>query len=114
MAKRTDIIKERLLDEIMTISEIETVMNRLGYTLIGTEDNEEKNEAGDIVPIKVVKFFHPDYKADVWIRGETDDAEMVLVKDCNLVTKQKGTKTQVHPFHTYEDYEAVEAYKRLI
>lgn len=112
MAKRTDIIKERLLDEILSVSEIETVMNDLGYTLIGTEDNEEKNEAGELVPIKIVKFSHTEYKADIWIKGETDNAEMVLVKDCNLVTKQKGTKTQVHPFHTYEDYEAVEAYFR--
>ena len=94
MAKKTDIIKEKILNEVLSMTELENIMAEFEYVPVESEDDTE-----------TLKFTN--YKSQIWIDGETDTEENILVSNVSVVNRVESEPTRVEAFRSYEDLEKV-------
>ena len=94
MARKTDIIKEKILSEILSMTELENIMAEFEYIPVETEDDTE-----------TIKFTN--YKSQIWIDGETDTEENILITNVSVVNRVESEPTRVEAFRSYEDLEKV-------
>ena len=94
MARKTDIIKGKILNEVLSMTELENIMAEFGFLPVEAEDDSEK-----------IKFTN--YKSQVWISGETDTKGNILVADVSVVNRVESEPTRVEAFRSYEDLEKV-------
>lgn len=89
MAK-IDIIREKILNEVLSLNELENIMSEFKFHLIETDGKDEN----------VVKFTN--YSSQIWIYIETDDTDVLITK-VSRVNRLESEQTKVDPFHSYED-----------
>ena len=94
MARKTDKIKEKVLNEVMSMTELENIMSEFEFVPVETEDDTE-----------IIKFTN--YKSQIWIEGETDIEENILVSNVSVVNRVESEPTRVEAFRSYEDLEKV-------
>lgn len=94
MARKTDIIKEKILNEVLSMTELENIMAEFEFVPVESEDDTE-----------VLKFTN--YKSQIWIDGETDTEENILVSNVSVVNRVETEPTRVEAFRSYEDLEKV-------
>ena len=94
MARKTDIIKEKILNEVLSMTELENIMAEFEYVPVEAEDDTE-----------IIKFTN--YKSQIWIEGETDSEENILVSNVSVVNRVESEPTRVEAFRSYEDLEKV-------
>lgn len=95
MAKVIDKYKKDLIGGVFSYTELENYMNGVEYFLVETDD----------APINTVRFTN--YKREIWIVGEFDEENNILVTNVKPVTKKKDEKTRVEEFKSYADLEVV-------
>ena len=94
MARKTDIIKEKILNEILSMTELENIMAEFEFIPVESEDDTE-----------IIKFTN--YKSQIWIEGETDTEENILITNMSVVNRVESEPTRVEAFRSYEDLEKV-------
>jgi integrase len=94
MARKTDIIKEKILNEILSMTELENIMAEFEFVPVESEDDTE-----------TIKFTN--YKSQIWIEGETDTEENILITNMSVVNRVESEPTRVEAFRSYEDLEKV-------
>ena len=94
MARKTDKIKEKILNEVLSITELENIMAEFEFIPVETENETE-----------TLKFTN--YKSQLWIDGETDTEGNILVTDVSVVNRVESEPTRVEAFRSYEDLEKV-------
>lgn len=94
MARKTDIIKGKILNEVLSMTELENIMAEFEYVPVEAEDDME-----------TLKFTN--YKSQIWIDGETDTEENILVSNISVVNRVESEPTRVEAFRSYEDLEKV-------
>lgn len=94
MARKTDKIKEKILNEILSVVELENILEEFEFVPIETEDDSE-----------TLKFTN--YKSQIWIDGETDTEGNILVSNVSVVNRVESEPTRVEAFRSYEDLEKV-------
>lgn len=94
MARKTDVIKGKILNDVLSITELENIMAEFEFVPVETEDDSDK-----------IKFTN--YKSQIWISGETDAEENILVTDVSVVNRVESEPTRVEAFRSYEDLEKV-------
>lgn len=99
MSKLIDRVKSEIIGEVMSNIELENYMNKNGYTLLETE--EEQSES-------IIKFTN--YKSQLWIEYEIDENQMMLIVKISTITRLVNEPTKVRPFQSYEDLLAVQNY----
>jgi integrase len=94
MARKTDIIKKKILNEVLSMTELENIMAEFEFVPVETEDDSE-----------TLKFTN--YKSQIWIDGETDTEENILISNVSVVNRVESEPTRVEAFRSYEDLEKV-------
>lgn len=94
MARKTDEIKEKILNEVLSMTELENIMAEFEFVPVEAEDDTE-----------TIKFTN--YKSQIWIDGETDTEENILVSNVSVVNRVESEPTRVEAFRSYEDLEKV-------
>lgn len=94
MARKTDVIKEKILNEVLSMAELENIMAEFEFAPVESEDDTE-----------TIKFTN--YKSQIWIEGETDTEENILVSNVSVVNRVESEPTRVEAFRSYEDLEKV-------
>lgn len=89
MAKMIDDIREKLLDHVLSLEEIDSVLEENKYIPIETDEDD----------IDTLKYSNN--KSQIWIKYMSDDGEY-LVSEITMKTKKHG-KTEVDPFYREED-----------
>lgn len=94
MARKTDVIKGKILNEVLSMTELENIMAEFEFIPVETEDDTE-----------TLKFTN--YKSQIWIDGETDTEENILITNVSVVNRVESEPTRVEAFRSYEDLEKV-------
>lgn len=94
MARKTDIIKEKILNEVLSMTELENIMAEFEFVPVESEDDTE-----------IIKFTN--YKSQIWVDGETDNEGNILVTNMSVVNRVESEPTRVEAFRSYEDLERV-------
>ena len=94
MARKTDKIKEKILNEVLSMTELENIMAEFEFVPVETEDDTE-----------TLKFTN--YKSQIWIDGETDNEGNILITNVSVVNRVESEPTRVEAFRCYEDLEKV-------
>ena len=94
MARKTDEIKEKILNEVLSMTELENIMAEFEFVPVESEDDTE-----------TIKFTN--YKSQIWIDGETDTEENILISNVSVVNRVETEPTRVEAFRSYEDLEKV-------
>ena len=94
MARKTDEIKEKILNEVLSMTELENIMTEFKFVPVEAEDDTE-----------TIKFTN--YKSQIWIEGETDNEENILITNVSVVNRVESEPTRVEAFRSYEDLEKV-------
>lgn len=94
MARKTDIIKEKILNEVLSMTELENIMADFEFISVETEDDTE-----------ILKFTN--YKSQIWIEGEIDSDENILITNVSIVNRVESEPTRVEAFRSYEDLEKI-------
>ena len=94
MARKTDEIKEKILNEVLSMTELENIMAEFEFAPVESEDDTE-----------TLKFTN--YKSQIWIEGETDNEENILITNVSVVNRVESEPTRVEAFRSYEDLEKV-------
>lgn len=97
MAKVIDSIKKDILEQVLSLNELENIMSVYRYSLV------EKDGETD-----TIKFTN--YSSQIWIDGEIDGSGNILVSNVRSVNRLENESTRVEPFRTYEDLEKVMSY----
>lgn len=97
MAKTIDIIKEKTLEQILSLSELENIMSEFRYHPVEKDDDTD-----------TIKFTN--YSSQIWIDGDRDSDGNILVSKVRSVNRLESEPTRVEPFRTYEDLEKVMNY----
>lgn len=94
MARKTDVIKEKILNEVLSMTELENIMAEFEFVPVESEDDTE-----------IIKFTN--YKSQIWVDGETDNEGNILVTNMSVVNRVESEPTRVEAFRSYEDLEKV-------
>lgn len=100
MAKKIDKIREELIGEVYSQTELENYMSEQGFEPVECENPEDEKE-------NIIKFTN--YKSQVWIECEHENIDILI---CNVknINRVENNKTRVEPFKSYEDLEKVLSY----
>lgn len=96
MAREIDKYKQDLVSEVVSYTELENYMYAAGYVLVETDDGEKDG---------IIRFTN--FKREIWVYGELDDGNNILVTKITSSTKKKGEYTKSDPFYSYQDLEKV-------
>lgn len=94
MAKIIDSLKEQLMGNILTETEIDVIMENYGFTPLETVEEAEG----------IIKYTN--YRSQLWVECVIDDGE-ILVTNIKFVTKEEG-ETKVDPFHSFKDLKSIQ------
>lgn len=97
MARTTDIIKEKILEQVLSQDELENIMSEYRYHPVEKDDDTD-----------TIKFTN--YSSQIWIDGEKDNDGNILISNVRSVNRLENEPTRVEPFRTYEDLEKVMNY----
>lgn len=90
MGKMVEKIKERILNEVLSLNELENIMLEYGYR---TVENDDEND-------NVIKFTN--YSSQIWVYSESDNTDVLITK-VSSVNRIESEQTKVDPFHSFED-----------
>ena len=90
MARTIDKIKERTLEQILSLTELENIMSEFRYHPVEKDDDTD-----------TIKFTN--YSSQIWIDGEKDNDGNILISNVRSVNRLDPEPTRVEPFRTYED-----------
>ena len=97
MAKTIDVIKEKILEQVLSLSELENIMLEYHYHPVERDDDTD-----------IIKFTN--YSSQIWVDGEKDNDGNILISNVRNVNRLDPEPTRVEPFRTYEDLEKVMNY----
>lgn len=97
MAKTIDRIKENILEQVLSLSELENIMAEFRYHPVEKDDDTD-----------TIKFTN--YSSQIWIDGEKDSDGNILISNVRSVNRLDPEPTRVESFRTYEDLEKVMNY----
>lgn len=87
--KKTDRLKEKLQDKIITMGELDNIMEDIEYNPVEIEDNESN----------VVKYTNGKSFLNIYV---IRDGQEYMVTDITMSNKKRGSTT-VRAFHTIEE-----------
>lgn len=97
MARKIDKMKNDIVGEVFSPTELENYMHDYGFTTVESEDPEVDQD--------IIKFTN--YKSQIWVECEIDDSNNILIINLKRISKINNESTRVEPFRTYEDLEKV-------
>lgn len=100
MAKKIDKMKNEIVGEVLSQTELENYMYGYGFQINESDEGEETKN--------LIKFTN--YKSQVWVECETDNEGNILIINLKSVANVSNESTRVEPFRTYEDLEKVLGY----
>lgn len=98
MAKKIMKMKSEIVGEVLSLTELENYMHKHDFVPVESEEETES-------PENVIKFTN--FKSQIWIEGEQDEENNILITNLKGITKVRNTPTRVEPFRCYEDLERV-------
>ena len=98
MASKIDEIKAKIVEEVVSETELENLMAELGYSPLTIDDDTEN----------LIKYTN--FKCQIWIDVIRDEENNLICENIRQVTKEKGEETKVEPIHTFEELLAIEDY----
>lgn len=99
MSRVSTKIKKQIIEQVLSMSELENIMEEYDYRLIENDDTNEDN---------IVKFTN--FSSQIWIYCDIDSDGNILVSKVSEVNRTEFEPTRVEPFRTYEDLETVMNY----
>lgn len=96
MANTLNAIKNHLIGEVLSETELENIMAEYQYSPIYDETDS------------ILKFTN--YNSQIWVVIERDFENNFLVTETKYVTKAKNVSTKVEPFHSFDDLNKVLKY----
>lgn len=93
MAKTIDKLKEKLINDVLSMSELENIMGKYDYIPVEVDSD-------DMIE-NVIKFTN--FKSQIWIYGEMDNDNCILINKVSSVNRIHNDQTRVQPFKSYED-----------
>lgn len=100
MARKIDKMKNDIIGEVLSMTELENYMHEFDFVPI---ESDESNNIENLI-----KFTN--YRSQIWIEGEIDEENNILVANLKSISKIDSEPTRVEPFRTYEDLGKVLAY----
>lgn len=97
MARKIDKMKNDIVGEVLSPTELENYMYDYGFTMVESEELEDDQD--------IIKFTN--YKSQIWVECEIDDDNNILIINLKRISKINNESTRVDPFRTYEDLEKV-------
>ena len=97
MARRIDKMKNDIVGEVLSPTELENYMHDYDFAILESEESEDVQN--------VIKFTN--YKSQIWIECEIDDDNNILIINLKSISKINNESTRVDPFRTYQDLENV-------
>lgn len=98
MAKKVNTMKTEIVGEVYSLTELENYMSEHDFVLVESDEDTEGLDT-------ITKFTN--YKSQIWIEGETDDENNILITNLKSITKIRNEPTRVEPFRSYEDLKKV-------
>lgn len=97
MAKTVDKIRNKILEQVLSMDELESIMAEYKYHPVEIDDDTD-----------IIKFTN--YSSQIWIDGEIDEEGNVLISKVRSVNRTENEPTRVDPFSSYEDLEKIMNY----
>ncbi len=97
MARRIDKMKNDIVGEVLSPTELENYMHDYDFAILESEESEDVQN--------VIKFTN--YKSQIWVECEIDDDNNILIINLKSISKINNESTRVDPFRTYQDLENV-------
>ncbi len=97
MARKIDKMKSDILGEVLSLTELENYMHEFDFVPI---ELDESNDTENLI-----KFTN--YRSQIWVEGETDEENNILVINLKSISKIDSEPTRVDPFRTYEDLQKI-------
>ena len=91
MGKTVEDIKGIILDEVLSLDELENIMLKYDYRIVENDGSENDN---------IIKFTN--YSSQLWIYIESDDTNILITK-ISSVNRIETEPTKGEPFHSFED-----------
>ena len=88
MARKIDKMKNDLVGEVFSLTELENYMKQYDYTPVELDNLEGINS--------IFKFTN--YRSQIWIECETDDDNNILVLELKSISKINNKPTRVEGF----------------
>lgn len=99
MAKTIDVIKEKILGQVLSQDELENIMVESHYHLIEDGDFDDSEDT------EVIRFTN--YSSHIWVDIERDEDRSVLVTNVRRISRTEYESTRSEPFRSYEDFEKI-------
>lgn len=99
MAKTIDIVKEKILGQVLSQDELENIMVEFRYHLIENGDFDDDED------VEVIRFTN--YSSHIWVNVERDEDRSVLVTNVRRISRTEYESTRSEPFRSYEDFEII-------
>lgn len=97
MARKIDKMKNDIVGEVFSQTELENYMHDYNFTIVESDESEDTQN--------VIKFTN--YKSQIWIECEMDEDNNILILNLKSISKINNESTRVEPFRTYQDLENV-------
>ena len=97
MARKIDKMKNDIVGEVFSSTELENYMHDYNFTIVESDESEDAQN--------IIKFTN--YKSQIWIECEMDDDNNILILNLKSISKINNESTRVEPFRTYQDLENV-------
>lgn len=97
MARKIDKMKNDIIGEVLSMTELENYMHEFDFVPI---ESDESNNTENLI-----KFTN--YRSQIWVEGETDEEYNILITNIKSISKIDSEPTRVEPFRTYEDLEKI-------
>lgn len=97
MAKTVDKIRNKILEQVLSMDELESIMAEFRFHLVEVDDETD-----------IIKFTN--YSSQIWIDGESDEEGNILISKVRSVNRTENEPTRVDPFSSYEDLEKIMNY----
>lgn len=102
MAKTIDVIKEKILEQVLSQDELENIMADFHYHLVEDGDFNDRENA------EIIRFTN--YSSHIWVDVERDEDRNVLVTNVRRINRTEYESTRSEPFRSYEDFEKIMNY----
>lgn len=93
MARKIDKMKNDIIEEVLSRTELENYMHEFDFVPIETDESNNTEN--------LIKFTN--YRSQIWVAGETDEENNILITNVKSISKIDSESTRVEPFRTYED-----------
>lgn len=98
MARKIDKMKKEIIGEVLSMTELETYMNKYDFVTVEVEELDDIENT--------IKFTN--YKSQIWVECENDQESNMLILNLKSISNVHNEEsTRVDPFRTYEDLEKI-------